>query len=380
MKLSCTRENLYQGLAITSHISTKNVNLPILNNVLIRVDAGGLKLISTNLEIAITCHFRGKVEQQGEYTVPSKLIFDYVSLLPNERVDIDLLDETLSIACGNSKTKIKGIAASEFPLVPPVKGGVQFSVSVNDLRQALSRTLFATATNESRPELAGVYLAFNHGDKNQGKLVLAATDSYRLAETVIKLSGGSKEEKEVIVPQRTLSELNRIFSIFKDDVEAPSAVEIDLSDNQIVFKYGPVELTSRTIEGNYPDYKQIIPETTQTTAVVDRSEFVQAIKTASLFSKTGLFDINLTVNPKDGQIELSASDSNRGENSVVLKGEIQGKENAATLNYRYLLDGVNALGTTKVTLQMIDASNPAILKPEDLPDEEYQYIIMPIRK
>ncbi|MBU1126511.1 DNA polymerase III subunit beta [Patescibacteria group bacterium] len=380
MKLTCTRENLYRGLAITSHISTRNVNLPILNNVLLRVDEGGLKLISTNLEIAITCHVRGKVEQQGEYTVPSKLLFDYVNLLPNEQVDIDLIDNALSVKCKRTKTKINGISATEFPLVPPVNGSIKYSVSVNEFKNALSSTLFATATNESRPELSGVYLSFHHEGAGKNKMVVAATDSYRLAETVVNISGGSDEAKEVIVPQRTLAELSRILSIFRDDVEASPSVEIELSDNQIVFSYGSVELTSRTIEGAYPDYRQIIPTNVKTTAVFDRTSFAQAVKTASLFSKTGLFDITVSINPKEGALELFSSDSARGENNASIAGEISGIENTITLNSRYLLDGINALSSEKVILKVIDGANPCILMPENMPGESYQYIIMPIRQ
>ncbi len=377
MKLSCTRENLYQGLSITSRISTKNVNLPILNNVLLKADAGGLKLISTNLEIAISCSIRGKVEQQGEYTIPSKLFFDYVNLLPNEKVDLDLLDNTLLINCSNSKTKINGIAAAEFPLIPPVGGGIKFSVSVSELQKALSQVLFAASTNESRPELSGIFMNFD-GEESK-KLILAATDSYRLSEVEMKMQGDKKTIR-VIVPQKTLSELNRILGVFKDDVEAATTVEINLTDNQVVFTYGSVELTSRTIEGNYPDYKQIIPENVKNNIIIEKSEFIQAIKTASLFSKTGLYDITLDIYADKGVIELTASDKTRGENKVILKAEIDGPDNKVVLNFRYLIDGVNASNSSSVVFKMIDGANPCIITSKDLPDEKFQYIIMPIRQ
>lgn len=380
MKLSVTRENLYQGLAITSRVSTKNVNLPILSNVLLQADAGGLKLISTNLEIAITCQIRGKVEQQGEYTVPSKLFFDYVSLLPNDRVDMDLLDDALAVSCAKSKTKIKGISAGEFPLVPPVSGEQSYSVSVSELQQTLSQTLFACATNESRPELSGVLLSFHDAVAGKGKLVLAATDSYRLAEATMSLTGGSDAPKRVIVPQRTLAELVRIFSVFKDDVEAPPAVEIDITDNQIVFRYGSVALTSRTIEGNYPDYRQIIPTTSKTQFKIDKADLVQAIKAASLFSKTGLYDVELSIDPDNGNVTLLSTDSTRGENQAVVDATVIGDTNRITLNFRYLLDGVGAMRGTVITMKVIDAGSPCILEPEEMPNEKYQYIVMPIRQ
>lgn len=379
MKLSCTRENLHRGLAITSHIGTKNVNLPILNNVLLRADASGLKLVSTNLEIAITCHVRGKVDQQGEYTVPSKLFFDYVSLLPNERVDMDLHDEALSISCGPSKTKIKGIAASEFPLVPPVTGGQVYAIGVDELRRALSQVLFATATNESRPELAGAFLSFGHDAAGKSGMIFAATDSYRLAEAVGKLKKPAEGRRDVIVPQRTLAELSRVIGVFKEDVEAPDAIEIELVDSQVVFRYGSVELTSRTIEGNYPDYRQIIPTNAVTEFILDRAAFAQAVKTVSLFSKNGLFDVVLSFDPAAGSTELSASDATRGENTATLQGEGKGLANKITLNFRYLLDGLSAIPTQRVVVKIIDAASPCILLPHESSDS-YQYVIMPIRQ
>lgn len=380
MKLSCTKENLYQGLAITSHISTKNVNLPILNNVLLKADGGGLKLISTNLEIAITCAIRGKVEQQGEYTVPSKLFFDYVNLCPDERVDIDLIDSALSISCGSSKTKINGIAATEFPLVPPASGGAGYSVSAMNFSRALSQVLFAAATNESRPELSGVFLSFHNAVSGEGTLTLAATDSYRLSEAVVGLSEGASEQKDVIVPQRTLAELNRVFSVFKDDVEAPELVEVVVTENQVVFRYGGVEITSRTLEGPYPDYKQIIPEKTQTQVVLEKQGLQKAIKTASLFSKTGLFDIYLKTNVGEQSLIVSANDVSRGENSVALTSMIEGADNEIALNFRYLLDGVNAIRAEKVKCGMIDKASPCIITPFESPEESYRYIVMPIRQ
>lgn len=381
MKFSCTRENLHQGLAITSRIGSKHVNLPILSNVLLSADGGGLKLISTNLEIAITCHIRGKVEQNGEYTIPSKLFFDYVNLLPNERIDIDLLDDAISVKCEKKKTKIKGITANDFPLVPPVTEGDKYSVSVSEFHKALGRVLFAAATNESRPELSGIYLSFNGEKEGEGKLVLASTDSYRLAEVVMSLSGGSKEKKDVIIPQRTLSELSRIISLFKDDVEAPPTIEVLTTENQVVFTYGSVELMSRVIEGRYPDYRQIIPENSKTQVKIDRSELIQAIKGASLFSKTGLFDIILKFDPNEGMVHVSAIDAARGENSTALAASVIGEENILTLNYRYILEGLNALQTSHVILKMIDGGSPCILLPDtDIPDDVYTYVIMPIRQ
>src|SRR3989339_1554678 len=181
MKLSCTRENLHQGLSITSHLTTKNTNLPILQNVLVKTEGGTIRFTTTNLEIAIHCTIRGKIEEPGEYTIPSKLFFDYISLLPNETIRIQADDQRVHIECGTHKTKINGLSSSEFPLVPHVEGGTSFQIPVESFKKALSQVLFAVATNESRPELTGVSFQFFNFE-GEGRLTLASTDSYRLAE------------------------------------------------------------------------------------------------------------------------------------------------------------------------------------------------------
>jgi DNA polymerase-3 subunit beta len=376
VKLSCTRENLHQGLTIVSHISGKSANLPILNNVLLRADVSGLKLTATNLDMTVTCSVRGKVDQPGEYTVPSKLVADYVALLPDERVDVDLLDNALSIVCGSSKTKINGLLPSEFPLVPQVSGGVKFTVPVTPFDHALSQTLFSVSTSEARQVLTGCYLEFN-GEKKI--LTVAATDSYRLGERHIPLTGDVMGERKVIVPARTLAELRRILGVLRDAVELPEALEVEITDNQVAFRYGNVELSSRTIDGVYPDYRQIIPKQSSTEIIVNKSTFGQAIKRASLFSKAGLFDVKIETKAGSNELVLSATDAGRGEHTVSVEGEIKGGDNMVTLNYRYLLDGVNAMTSEKITVKIIDAVNPCLMVPEGN-QEQYLYIVMPIRQ
>jgi DNA polymerase-3 subunit beta len=381
VKLSCTKENLHQGLQIVSRISGKQANLPILENVLVQTDGSGVKLISTNLEMAITCHIRGRVDQEGEYTVPSKLFNDFVNLLPNERVDIDLLDDSLLVKCQNTRTKIKGMKASDFPLLPSTDEGHKFNFSIHEFRELLQKTLFSASTNEARPELSGIFMSFNREDTGKGKLLLASTDSYRLSEAVGNISSGDEAHIDVIVPQRALSELNRVLAVFKDDVEAPATIQMTISDDQVVFRYGSVELISRKIEGSYPDYRQIIPKQHKTIAELHREEFIQAIRTASLFSKQGLYDVRLAFKPEEGLVEIFANDSGRGEHVITLPSAMTGIQNTIVLNYRYLIDGLNAIDTSNIKISIVDGGNPCLVHPEgESADINFQYIVMPIRQ
>lgn len=378
MKISCTRENLFQGLSITSHLSQKNINLPILQNVLVKAEGGSIQFTSTNLEIAIHCVIRGKVETAGEYTIPSKLFYDYVSLLPNETITLFDQDEGIDILCGSYETTIKGLPSSEFPLIPQVQAQRSYSVPVEDFKKALSQVLFSVASNEARPELTGVCAKFKKSE-GESVLFLASTDSYRLSESSLPLITQVDQEEIVIFPAKTLIEVNRILSVFKDNVESPSSLTIQLSENQVVFVFGPVQIISRMIEGYYPDYQQIIPTTFQTEAVVDRTDFIKSIKTASLFSRTGLYDVTLEFFPDKQQIQVKALDANRGKNTTICMGNISGEPNHVTVNYRYLLDGLNAMTSEQIQFQMIDASNPCLVLPKGS-HEPYRYVVMPIRQ
>ena len=377
MKLTCTRDNLHQGLSIVSHLTGKNVNLPILQNVLVRADAGMIRFTTTNLEMAVSCVVRGKVDESGETTIPSKLFFDYVSLLPNDAVTLDGTLENVRIICGSHKTKMNTLSSAEFPLVPRVQGNRTYAIPAEDLRVALAQVTFAVASNESRPELTGVLMRFSKGT-GEARLTLASTDSYRLAERTIPVVTAVEAEDTVILPAKTLVEVSRILSVFRDDLECPPSIEMAISDSQVVFSYGPVELTSRIIEGNYPDYQQIIPKQFETQAVIDREDLIKAVKTASLFSKNGLFDVILELDPDLKQASLNAVDAARGENTTVCGADVTGKKNAVTLNYRYLLDGLNSMTEEKVRFQMIDVTNPCVVVPEG--NAAHLYLVMPIRQ
>jgi len=382
MKISCTQENLNQGLFIVSHIASKNMALPILNNILIQVDKNTIKFSATNLEIGVSCIIRGKVEEDGEFTVQSRLIADYAALLPKEKIDLSVAeskkegeDQVLAISCKNHNTKIKGQPAADFPLIPQIDRKNLYVMNCQELRRAISQVIFAVSGSETRPEINGVFFKFE-GDN----LVLAATDSYRLAEKSVKLGKKSKgTNQSVIVPARTLQELQRILGSFKDPaaISEIEDVEIYLGENQILFVLGDIELISRLVEGQYPDYRQIIPKESNTKIVLNIAELINAAKTASLFARSGIYDINLDFN-KD-EIVVSAANNQLGENISKLSGKISGQQNSIVVNYRYLLDGLQNLDAEEAELSIIDGGNPCVIKTAGK-DSDYLYIIMPIKQ
>ncbi|MEI7512075.1 MAG: DNA polymerase III subunit beta [Candidatus Uhrbacteria bacterium] len=377
MNFACTQENLLQGLSLVSHISGKNANLPILGNVLLKTENGGLKLSTTNLEMAVSAMVRGRVEQPGEYTVPAKLLQDYVSLLPSGKVELVVTDQGLEVRADGSSTTVRGMPSSEFPLIPRLTKESGFRLNAETLRSAIGQVAFAVSPSESRPELSGV-ACFFHGFEQPNKLTMVATDSYRLAERLIDLEAGSASaEAKCIVPARAMQEVGRILTAYKDDVGMPDAVEWSLTDSQMVVTYGNVELISRLIEASFPDYRQIIPAKFTSTVTVARGELSKAIRAASLFAKQGLFDVHFEVS--EAGLKISSSDSGTGAHATTLKVQNEGEtDKKVTMNYRYVADGIAAMGTDKVALGFIDGMNPVCVTPSG--SEGYRYIVMPIRQ
>ncbi|MFH0814937.1 MAG: DNA polymerase III subunit beta [Candidatus Falkowbacteria bacterium] len=374
MKFVCTQENLNGGLSVVGHLSTKNINLPILNNILMEVKEDYIKLSTTNLEIAITCIVRGKVEKIGKFTADSKLLADYIALLPRENVEISLVEnDFLKVDCKKFHTKVKGIAAEDFPIIPEISKENFIKVNLADIRNAISQVAFSVSSSETRQELAGVLFKLDGVN-----LVLAATDSYRLAEKKITIEESTiKEARKILVPLKTIQELLRILNAQKDINEKAELV-IYVSENQILFTFDSIELVSRIIEAQFPEYEQIIPTAFKTTIFVDKFELAKIIKTSALFAKTGIFDVNLDFAQKTSGLLVSSSNAQTGESMAELDVEFTGEDNKISLNYRYLLDGLNNMSANVVEISMIDNNKPLLVKPRD--SKDYVYIVMPIRQ
>ncbi len=374
MKLICTKDNLLLALSLISNIASKNLNLPILNNVLIKATSQKVELIATNLELGVTAQLRAKVEEEGSFTVPARTLYDFVNLLSEEKVEIQTKENELEVNCGKSATKIKGAPAEEFPVLPTISDGIGYLVNVDDLKKGLEQVIYAAARNDIRPELAGVSFGFN--DSKKGFLTIAATDSYRLAEKKIKIIQG-EEEKKIIVPARTAQEINRVLTVTKN-IEAEKNIRIVLADNQIVLRYNDVEMTSRLVEGQYPDYTQIIPKEFKTIAEFSTTITTKEVKAASLFTTSGVNAITFDFKTDQGLIGISSVSAQTGEYKSDIEVEIKGEKNTILLNHRYILDGLNNIETEVGLIKVVNPDSPCVFVPKD--DDSFTYIIMPIRQ
>jgi DNA polymerase III subunit beta len=367
MNLSCTQENLYKGLSIVGRTVSVDSALPVLSNVLLKAEKGRLQLSATNLEIGITAVIGAKVEEEGAFTVPARLLTDYVSSLPHGTVDVQLKKNVLHLRLGEYVANIKGMHADEFPLIPTIKHDSVLKCDAQELRNSIGKVAFAATADESRPEISGVLM-----EKEGENLVLVATDSYRLARKTVRGAAFSKEEFSIIVPAKTMLELHRIID------DSQSKVECSVSENQILFTFDDVELISRLIEGQYPDYKQVIAIEEHAEITVNPKEFLEAVKITSLFSKSGANDIKVEFDPAGKELILSAVSDQVGDNVSRVGAQVKGKPGAVVFNYRFLSDGISNVGQEEMVFRVGAGNGRSIVSSKK--DTNYEYIIMPIKQ
>ncbi len=369
MKLSLTQENLAHALAVVTRAVSSRSSLPVLGNVLITTDAKRLKIAATNLEIGINYWLGCKVEKEGGITVPARLFNEFVTSLPSGNIELSSDGSNLVVTTPHYESTINGIAADEFPLIPEIKTQPALTLPGEDFREALSQVVIAASLDEARPVLAGVYLYIE-----AGHLVMVATDSYRLAEKKLKLKDKIEDDKlAVIVPARTMQELVRILA------DTSEQLNIYLGDNQIMFEAGDTQLTSRLIEGQYPNYRQIIPEKDESFIEIATAEFNRITKVAGLFARENSGSVKLEIKP-EGLVSLVSSAPQVGENTSTAECTVSGEGGSISLNVRYLSDVLGVIKSPEVSFAISGKLNPCVLRPAGKnAGQDYLHIIMPLR-
>ena len=373
MKVSCLQENLSKGLSIVGRAVSPRSTLPVLGNVLLATDAGRLKLSATNLEVGINCWIGAKVEDDGATTVPARTFVDLVNALPPERVDLELVvrTHTLNLRAGRSEANIKGIDAQEFPVVAVPEGEGGIPVEADVLRTAVEQVAFAAATDESRPILTGVLAKFE-----ESQLTLAAADGFRLSVRTIPLPQPIPDPFSIIIPARALVELGRISGEQKE----PIVITITPTRNQVLFQLTDIVLVSQLIDGNFPDYRQIIPRAYTTHTVVDTALFLKACKTALIFARDAAHIIRVHIKPgfelAPGHVVISATSAETGDDVSELDASIEGDEVEIAFNVKYLIDVLSVIGTPQVVLDTTTSSSPGVIRP--VGDVDFTHVIMPM--
>ncbi len=363
MKITINHKNLSKAVSIVEKVVSRNPALPILNNILLKTENGRLKVSATNLEVGINYYLGAKIDETGEIAVPAKIFSDFINSLAEEKITLTTKSNILSINTEKYKTQILGFDPKEFPIIPKIKSDVFSVIPAKILKTSLNSTLDSIAISETRPELAGVYLQFT-----PQKFTLAATDSFRLTEKVVEMK--SKETNSFILPRNTVLELIRLLGDINEDIT------VKYSDNQVLFSTENAEIISRLVDGNYPDYKKVIPEKFISKLLVKKDELEKNVRLAGLFS-SNISDIKLSCTDKN--LVINAKNSDKGEFQVTTDSVLKNEPFDISLNYYYLLDGLKTIQTPNVVIEYTGQGSPLVLRPEN-DSKNMTYLIMPLRK
>ncbi|MBN1367059.1 MAG: DNA polymerase III subunit beta [Dehalococcoidales bacterium] len=378
MKLSCLQENLNRGLSIVQRAVAVRTTLPITNNVLLATDNSRLKLQATNLEMALSCWIGGKVEEEGAITVPARLLTEFVASLQPDKVDITLTPKTktLSLKCARFEARISGVDAADFPPVPKVEDGITTKVEADAFRQAVRQVAFAAAVEESRPVLTGVDATFE-----DNTLTLAAADGFRLAVFKLPLANKVTQKAEVIIPARTLAEVERLATS-----NEPVEILVNPNKSQVLFRLRSenepkdIELVSQLVQGTFPKYNQLIPQSFTTRVVVDVQQFLRATKTAAIFARDGSGIVRLIMTPggemTQGKLTVSARSEEIGDDVGEIDATTEGPEAKIAFNGKYMIDALSVIKESQVALEVTTPSSPGVLKP--VGTENYIHVVMPM--
>lgn len=367
MEIKVLQEKLAKGLNSVSRVAAgSRATLPILNNVLIRVDDDKVSLTTTNLDMAVVTFLPATSSKNGVVTVPARLMADFVSNLPRgEAIEIVADEAKVEVKAGKCQSTINGALADDFPELPEleVEKTVTFRVKADEFKAGLSQVMMAASSDMTRPALTGVYFNTFEGD-----LYVAATDGYRLAER--KLQEKVEAEVAAIVPAGSLQEVMRSLG---DDVEE---VEILFDETQVKFRLENIEITSKLIDGSFPDYRQLIPKETEISVELNKSELVRVTKLAALFAKEVGGSVVCSTSVENGCFSIASVANELGKNSSELLTEVE-TDGKVTLNSRFLLDAINALTEEKVEVGFSNKLDPVVIRGEG--NSNYIHIVMPLK-
>ncbi len=400
MRVSCLQENLAKGLSIVGRAVSTRSTLPVLANILIEAKDNELRLAATNLEIGVNCWIGAKIEDEGSITVPARLLSEFVNSLPPEQIDMQLSvrTQTLHLHCARHEANLKGVDASEFPIIPTAGNGQEMEDSAEEfegthieldpvgLRKMINQVVFAASTDESRPTLTGVEVCFT-----SDRLTMAATDGYRLSVRSVSVEQPNvKETMTVIIPARSLGELARISADV--DEEYPVHVIVTESRNQVIFQvrgkseargsFHRVELVSQLIDARFPDYHAIVPKSHTTRTVVDTAALLNASRVAYLFARDNANIIRVAVAPGNsedsGHVKLTATSTEMGDNESEVDAMVEGAELEIAFNARYLIDVLGQIDEPQVVLETTQSTRPGTIRPVGLGEDEFLHVIMPM--
>lgn len=365
MKLECQIEKLKNAILICERVTGKNLTLPVLSSILFQAKNKNLILRSTNLSIGVEVKIPAKIEKEGIVAVTGSVLASLFSVIQsNGNIDIDIKDNTLNLKTKGNNINIKTIPNEDFPTLPNIQGE-KFIIKSKKFTEGVKSVYYSASNSDIKPEIGSVYLY-----KDDTDLVFVATDSFRLAEKRIKIKEDFNFDG-ILIPQKNISEILRILGDFNEDLE------IVVNKNQISITSEGLYITSRVIDGVFPDYKQIIPKDYATEVTILKQDLVNAVKVSNIFSDK-FNQITLNVVPREKKFEIYSKNSDVGENSTAVAGALSGDSVLANFNYKYIVDALQSIETDSLTLYLNGANKPMIIRP--VGDNSFMYLVMSMNR
>lgn len=370
MKLSILQQDLIGPLQSVARSTGVKTTLPVLGNILLQTENGKLKLSATNLEIGVIKMVNSNISEEGEITVPAKTFLDIISSLQGFEIELESTAEQLKISTKNFISTLNCISASEFPQIPLSSDRSVF-VSAKLLETVIPQISFAAASDDGRPTLTGILTQIK-----KDSIELVATDGFRLAHKTQKLPSKNDFEFKSLIPRKTFEEVVRIINEEpKEDGEGTVEISTSENQNQMIFKIGLSQLSSRLIEGNFPSWEKIIPHSAQCRIIIEREELLKAVKLASVFSRGEANIIKIEIS--QNSLKLSSEAREIGTQQTDLEAQTEGEGLVIAFNSRYLIEALQAAKTSQISIEFSGPLSPSLLKP--VGEEGLEYVIMPIR-
>ncbi len=365
MKIETPKERFSAAIAKVEKITGKNLSLPVLGCVFLEAKNSELCIRATNLDLGIEIRIPVKVEKEGSVAVPGGILASFVSQIQSKNITLESVEGNLKVSTEHNATVIKSMPHDDFPKIPVIEDGKSFSIGAQEFISGLRAVWYSSSTSSMKPELSSVYV-YADGDA----LVFVATDSFRLAEKRIPFKK-AKDIPALLLPQRNVLEVIRILEDIRDEVQ------VKMNKNQISFAHNGIYLTSRIVDGAFPDYHQIIPKEFKTEAVLLKDDFVHALKIANIFSDA-FKQVGVKVDPQKKLFELKTRNSDVGENVNKIDGALSGDAMEINFNYKYLSDSFQSLNSDSISMSFAALNRPMIMK--GVSDSSFTYLVMPMNK
>ncbi len=366
MNIECIKDKLSFAIGKVEKITSKNVSLPILSCILLEANASTLTIKATNLDLGIEISIPVKVIKPGKVAVSGSVLYNFITNIINDKnVSLEVIDGILKVSTKHSESNIKSFPVDDFPNIPKVSNTTPFTFNAPNLIKGLKSVMYSASVSSIRPTLASVLLL-----SEDDNVVFVATDSFRLGEKKIGVKK-HKEFNQILIPFKNVGEIIRVLEDTKEDVD------VFLNENQIAFSYNDIYITSRVIDGTFPDYKQIIPKEVKTEVIVLKQDLLSSLKISNIFADK-FSQVTFTISPKNKTFKISTKNMDVGENVSNLDAVLKGDDLAISFNYKYIIDCFQSIDSDSVSLSFVDSSRAMVIR--GVSDKSFLYLVMPMNK